>query len=381
MYQNGTSTEKFTYNGLNQLVNYENTNGNYNGKAGLSAEYKYMANSYRVSKKVNDLESRYLWDKDNIVADMNGNNVISHKYYRGVNLICDDSNNYYMHDSHGNIIETYVKDDNYCYNWYRYNAFGTNKHFDDTDELNSYGQPWGYCDQYYDWETQKYYMRARYYNPASGRFITEDTHWTPSNMIYGNKESKQRKVDVAAVLKSGNLYVYCENNPSKYKDTDGNVLTEAAIIVAVGSSFVSGITTGAVYKYKGERFAAGFVNGFTSCAVTELGAAIGMLTQTSIGATAWMTIGSVVGGAIGSVAEDVIFHPEKNSSSIAKSAAKSAASGIVSGVSSAYWKYAIDIANQAGSAAKTLMKYDENFGKAIQIFFDELVTILTSYKG
>ena len=63
---------------------------------------------------------------------------------------------------------------------------------------------------------------------------------------------------------------------------------------------------------------------------------------------------------------------------MAKSAARSAAGGIISGVGSAYLKYAIDLANQAGSAARTLMKYDKKFGKALQIFFDEIATILGS---
>ena len=92
-YKNNTGIEKFTYNGLNQLTNYESTNGQYNGKVGLTAEYKYMANGYRLSKSVNGLETRYLWDKDNIVSELNDLNVISQKYYRGHNLICDDSNN------------------------------------------------------------------------------------------------------------------------------------------------------------------------------------------------------------------------------------------------------------------------------------------------
>lgn len=38
----------------------------------------------------------------------------------------------------------------------------------------------------------------------------------------------------------------------------------------------------------------------------------------------------------------------------------------------------LDLANEAGSAAQTLMQYDEKFGKALQIFFDELATILSS---
>ena len=197
MYQNGTSIEKFTYNGLNQLVNYENTNGSYNNKVGLSAQYKYMANGYRVSKTVNDLETRYLWDKDNIVANMTGNNVISHKYYRGVNLICNDSDIYYMHDAHGNMIEMYDGNSGYPDSWYMYNAFGTQNYFYDTDDVRA-GQPWGYCDQYYDWETQNYYMRARHYNPASGRFITEDP------------------------IKDGsNWYSYCGGNPIKFFDFSG----------------------------------------------------------------------------------------------------------------------------------------------------------------
>lgn len=79
-----------------------------------------------------------------------------------------------MHDAHGNMIEMYDGNSGYPDSWYMYNAFGTQNYFYDTDDVRA-GQPWGYCDQYYDWETQNYYMRARYYNPVSGRFITEDT--------------------------------------------------------------------------------------------------------------------------------------------------------------------------------------------------------------
>ena len=126
LYKGDVGTEKFTYNGLNQLTGYENTNGQYNGKAGLSAEYKYMANGYRLSKSVNGYETRYLWDRDNIVAELNSVNVVSKSYVRGYNLICDDSDNYYMSDIHGNVIEIYNSDMEYPQHWYIYNAFGEN---------------------------------------------------------------------------------------------------------------------------------------------------------------------------------------------------------------------------------------------------------------
>ena len=67
-------------------------------------------------------------------------------------------------------------------------------------------------------------MRARYYNPDTGRFISEDTHWNPSNMIYGDKtfdEGEIKYPDVTASLQAGNLYAYCMGNPVKYKDIMG----------------------------------------------------------------------------------------------------------------------------------------------------------------
>lgn len=63
----------------------------------------------------------------------------------------------------------------------------------------------------------------------------------------------------------------------------------------------------------------------------------------------------------------------------AQSAACAAAAGLLSGVGSAYWDYAIDIANKADSVARQLMKdYDETFGDSIEIFFSALVAALTS---
>ena len=55
-----------------------------------------------------------------------------------------------------------------------------------------------YCGEYYDKEIDSIYLRARYYNPALGRFTTEDP------------------------AKDGlNWYAYCGNNPIMFKDHTG----------------------------------------------------------------------------------------------------------------------------------------------------------------
>ena len=65
---------------------------------------------------------------------------------------------------------------------YDYDAFGVEKDADIAD-----ANPFRYCGEYFDAETGAYYLRARYYTPTLGRFMSEDTHWNPSNTVYGEK--------------------------------------------------------------------------------------------------------------------------------------------------------------------------------------------------
>ena len=58
--------------------------------------------------------------------------------------------------------------------------------------------PWRYCGEYFDKETGTYYLRARYYNPANGRFSSEDP------------------------IRDGlNWYTYCMGNPLRFVDPSG----------------------------------------------------------------------------------------------------------------------------------------------------------------
>lgn len=79
-------------------------------------------------------------------------------------------------------------------------TFGVEKNISDSD-----ANPFRYCGEYFDAETGTIYLRARYYDPAIGRFISRDSY-------------AGRKSDPLSL----NLYTYCINNPIRYADPSGH---------------------------------------------------------------------------------------------------------------------------------------------------------------
>jgi len=98
-------------------------------------------------------------------------------------------------DGNGDVIHTY-----------RYDAFGNQLN---GDVVNT--NPFRFAGEYYDWETGFIYLRARFYNPVLGRFISEDPYWTIHNM----------QNNVASIMQAGNLFVYAINNPIMWIDPSG----------------------------------------------------------------------------------------------------------------------------------------------------------------
>ena len=97
--------------------------------------------------------------------------------------------------------------------------------------------------------------------PTIGRFTQQDTHWTNANRIYGDNPQKTNEREdrlgiqtyayvpqISAVMQSGNLYVYCMNDPILYVDPNGNEWYHWAIggaLVAVAAAAVV-VTAGGV---------------------------------------------------------------------------------------------------------------------------------------
>ena len=83
---------------------------------------------------------------------------------------------------------------------YKYDAFGVEKNIDEND-----ANAFRYCGEYYDTETATINLRARYYNPSTGRFTQRDS--------FAGKNEEPLSL---------NLYTYCHNNPIDYMDSNGH---------------------------------------------------------------------------------------------------------------------------------------------------------------
>ena len=95
---------------------------------------------------------------------------------------------------------------------YRYDAFGVEKNIDEND-TNAFR----YCGEYFDKETATVYLRARNYNPSTGRFISRDS-------FVGKNEDPL----------SLNLYTYCANNPIYYSDPTGHIFVLDDVAIGIG---------------------------------------------------------------------------------------------------------------------------------------------------
>ena len=73
--------------------------------------------------------------------------------------------------------------------------------------------PIRYRGYYYDAETGFYYLRSRYYDPITCRFISPDSQLNGGLLGY-------------------NLFAYCENNPIGRVDANGNMAAEVGVAVS-----------------------------------------------------------------------------------------------------------------------------------------------------
>jgi RHS repeat-associated protein len=151
------------------------------------------------------LTQHYVWSGGSMVYEYESlyptNGTV---YVYGINLISsrDSGGNekFYLYNGRGDVVQL-VDNTGTVIKEYSYDAFGNEKNPDGAD--TNYFR---YCGQYFDIESGTYYLRARYYNPANGRFTQQD------GWVFG---------DINDPL-SLNLYTYCFNNPVNYIDPSGH---------------------------------------------------------------------------------------------------------------------------------------------------------------
>lgn len=191
----------------------------------------------------------------------------------------------------------------YLTNNYHYDAFGNeltssnNSNDDNNNQTNttatgsiSNPSPFRFASEYLDAHSGSYYLRARHFNPGTGRFLQADPHWNVGNMIFGDSDAtnsfnggysglgsqagqssrfRQSAVQSSlthgqslvrrhpiivfnllnnapqpsphslSIMQSGNLFVYTMNNPVAFNDPSGRVAVPLVPLIPKGLKWIA----------------------------------------------------------------------------------------------------------------------------------------------
>ena len=303
-----SKTETNTYDGLNQLIGF--TDGE------TTASYKYNADGLRTSKTVDGKTINHIWDGNKqIVVDMDDSDWYSAEVYvRGTNLLAKFSKQsgnvktdyqYYTQNAHGDVVNL-TDSTGAITKSYKYDAFGVEQNVDDADD-----NAFRYCGEYYDSESGTIYLRARYYDPTIGRFISRDS-------VTGENTDPL----------SLNLYTYCHNNPIIGTDPSGHAL-HLLIGAAVGALISGGITLVSEIKEKGIKGLD--MDTVKNVAISSVGGAIGGALAASGVGLAGQIIGNAAISAGSNLAECAINKHPVDTKSLLIDTAAGAIGGLIGG--------------------------------------------------
>ncbi|MEK4671553.1 DNRLRE domain-containing protein [Niallia sp. FSL R7-0271] len=203
---------KYEYNDMGSLTKVSNLNNN------EVARYEYDENGLRIKKLIGSKTIEYYYDNNKLAIEIlkENNQIISYRYYQwdGNDEIITgmliynkkqdntwETNKYlFLRNQRGDVISI-IDSKGAEVGSYEYDAFGNIISLKGViAEENSIR----YANYYYDNETKHYYLKARYYNPIDGVFLTLDP------------EAGQ-----VTDLTSQHGYIYAENNPNYFIDIDG----------------------------------------------------------------------------------------------------------------------------------------------------------------
>ena len=133
-----------------------------------------------------------------------------------ISRTADSTTAYYMYNGHGDVTALINASGTIIATYY-YDSFGNI-----TSSTGTADNPFKYAGYRHDNETGLYYLMARYYDPVTARFLSEDT-------FRGNN------LDPLSL----NLYTYCNNNPIIYVDPSGHSLIGLVTSIVSGLSKIS----------------------------------------------------------------------------------------------------------------------------------------------
>jgi len=167
---------------------------------GATVSFKYDPFDRRIYKCSSSGTSIYAYDGDNLIEETNAAGTAVARYSQGLNvdkpyaLLRSGATSYYEVDGLGSTTSL-SNAAGALPQTYTFDSFGKQ-----TASTGSLTNPFQYTAREFDPETNLYFYRARYYDPAIGRFISED----PVGFFGGV-----------------NFYAYVNGNPINYRDPSG----------------------------------------------------------------------------------------------------------------------------------------------------------------
>jgi RHS repeat-associated protein len=211
---NGNTISKTDGAGTTGYVwDYENRLVQVNLSGGGVVSFQYDSFGRRIRKVSASGTSVYVYDGDNQIEELNSSGGVVARYTQGLGIdeplaLYRSGKKYYYHaDGLGSIV---ALTDNHgtTKGSYTYDAFGNNAPPEPPPPPSSVTNPFRYTGRELDSETGLYYYRARYYDPQSGRFLSEDP---------------------ARFAMDLNFFAYVSNNPVRYSDPLGLFEREFAV--------------------------------------------------------------------------------------------------------------------------------------------------------
>ena len=253
----------YTYNDRGQQTGYSNGT--------TAAAYAYNPSGLRKAKTVGGSTKYFVYNGMNIVYEYSESVADGIAYFYGLNRTHNSEGEIYVYNAHGDVVQL-VKDNSVVAS-YTYDAFGNL-----TSQIGESENPFLYCGEYFDAETQTYYLRARCYNPANGRFTQQDA-WA--------------FMDTSDPL-SLNLYTYCCNNPISYIDYSGNFVISVLAASIIAGAVIGGVLGGVSGYAKAKSTGATNKQALQSAAY---GAVVGSLTGALLGMVGGYTVTAFTGVA------------------------------------------------------------------------------------
>jgi len=172
------------------------------GHAFDTGDFQYDANGQRTQKTAGSDVTNYFYSGLDLLytEDGSGDIIEENILEDDGSMICskraNGSHYWYRQDIRGSVTNIVDADDDIAKS-YTYDAYGN------TSSTGTFVNSFAYTGAVIDEETDLYYMNARYYDPATGRFISEDSYRGDGEVFW-------------------HLYAYCDGDPVNNTDPTGH---------------------------------------------------------------------------------------------------------------------------------------------------------------